>query len=63
VGIGIGQLGSWGIREALPDLEAYPPVWAGVASFIVAVTTGAVFSLLPARTASKLDPVMALSRR
>ena len=62
IGLAIGQLGSWGIREALPDLEAYPPVWAGITSFMVAVTTGAVFSLLPARTASKLDPVMALSR-
>lgn len=63
IGLAIGQLGSWGIREALPDLEAYPPVWAAVTSFLVAVITGAMFSLLPARTAARLDPVMALSRR
>jgi putative ABC transport system permease protein len=63
IGLLIGQAGSWGIREALPDLEAYPPMWATLASFLVAIITGAVFSLLPARRAAKLDAVMALSRR
>ena len=63
IGLIIGQLGSWGIRVALPDLQAYPPTWAVVTSFLVAITTGALFSLLPARKASKLDPVIALSKR
>jgi putative ABC transport system permease protein len=63
IGIVIGQLGSWSIRAALPDLEAYPPTWAIFISFFIAVFTGAIFSLLPARKASKLDPVLALARR
>lgn len=63
IGLIIGQLGSWGIRAALPDLEAYPPDWATITSFMVAIITGALFSLLPARKASRLDPVLALSRR
>jgi putative ABC transport system permease protein len=62
IGLLIGQTGSWGVREALPDLQAYPPAWAMVASFLVAIITGAVFSFLPATRAAKLDPVLALSR-
>lgn len=63
LGFIIGLTGCWGIRLALPDLQAYPPVWAMLASFLVAVTTGLLFSLLPARKASKLDPVTALQGR
>ncbi len=63
IGLIIGHLGSWGIRAALPDLEAYPPDWAAISSFLIALATGAIFSLLPASKASKLDPVMALARR
>ena len=62
LGLGIGQLGSWGLRAAIPDLQAYPPNWAMFASVMVAVVTGVLFSLLPASKASKLDPVTALSR-
>lgn len=63
IGLGVGQLGSWGIRAALPELEAYPPDWAMFASLLVAIITGILFSLLPARKASRLDPVLALSKR
>lgn len=63
IGLGVGQLGSWGIRAALPQLEAYPPDWAMVASLLVAIFTGILFSLLPAHKASRLDPVLALSKR
>ncbi|HEY5733293.1 MAG TPA: ABC transporter permease [Gammaproteobacteria bacterium] len=62
LGLGIGQLGSWGLRAAIPELQAYPPNWAMLASVMVAVVTGVLFSLLPASKASRLDPVMALSR-
>jgi len=62
VGLGVGQLGSWGIRTAFPDLQAYPPNWAILASILVAIVTGVLFSLLPASKASRLDPVLALSR-
>lgn len=63
IGLTLGQLGSWAIRFALPQLQAYPPAWAIFASLFVAVLTGAVFSFLPARKASTLDPVLALSKR
>lgn len=63
IGLGVGHLGSWGIRLAFPELQAYPPDWAMFASILVALITGALFSLLPARKAARLDPVLALSRR
>ncbi len=56
----IGLGGCWAIRLALPALQAYPPLWAMIASFLVAIFTGLLFSLLPARKAAKLDPVNAL---
>ena len=62
IGFAIGITGSWGLRSALPDLQAYPPTWAMLASFIVAILTGLLFSLLPARKAARLDPVLALQR-
>ncbi|MBT3204136.1 MAG: ABC transporter permease [Gammaproteobacteria bacterium] len=60
VGFIFGLTGCWAIRLALPALQAYPPLWAMLASFIVAISTGLLFSLLPARKASRLDPVFAL---
>lgn len=58
----VGVAGCWAIRIALPDLQAFPPLWAMLASFAVALLTGIVFSLLPAKKASSLDPVYALQR-
>lgn len=63
IGLTIGQLGSWGLRSAIPALQAYPPAWANYISFSVALLTGILFSLLPARRAARLDPVEALARR
>ena len=56
----IGGLGSWGISSAIDDLQAYPPAWALFASLAVALVTGLIFSLIPARKAAGLDPVDAL---
>jgi len=63
IGFILGQLGCWGIRSAFPDLPAYPPMWATIASIAVALVTGIIFSLLPAKKAAQLDPVVALSKR
>jgi putative ABC transport system permease protein len=63
VGFLLGQLGSWSIRYAFPDLPAYAPAWAVVIALAVAVITGLLFSLMPARRAARLDPVLALSGR
>jgi putative ABC transport system permease protein len=63
VGLLLGQLGSFFIRRAFPILPAYPPAWALFMALTVALITGFVFSLIPARRASRLDPVLALSKR
>ena len=63
IGFILGQLGSWAIRYAFPILPAYPPLWATITSLLVALITGILFSLLPARKAARLDPVDALMRR
>lgn len=46
-----------------PALPASPPGWAVAAALLVAVAVGVVFGLLPARRATRLDPVSALSGR
>ena len=63
LGLIIGLLGSWGIRVAFPVIEAYPPDWALIASALIALLCGALFSMLPAKRASALDPIQALARR
>ena len=39
------------------------PAWAAVAAVATAVITGIAFSIMPARRAAQLDPVLALSGR
>lgn len=62
-GLLLGQLGSMAVRYAFPVLPAYAPTWAFVTALLVALVTGLLFSLMPARRAARLDPVLALSRR
>jgi putative ABC transport system permease protein len=44
-----------------PALPASPPVWAVFASLGLSFAVGILFGLLPARRASRLDPVLALA--
>ncbi|MEA3411554.1 MAG: ABC transporter permease [Pseudomonadota bacterium] len=62
-GLLLGELGSLAIRHAFPVFPAHAPVWAVVMAPGVALLTGLLFSLMPARRAARLDPVLALSRR
>ncbi len=62
LGFAVGYGGSWAIRLAFPDLQAQPPLWALFSSIAVALLTGLLFSLLPARQAARLDPVEALQK-
>jgi putative ABC transport system permease protein len=62
-GLVLGELGCWLIRQAFPILPAYAPLWIVATVFGVALVTGLLFSLLPARRAARLDPVLALSKR
>ena len=63
IGIAVGQLGSWALRTVFPAISAWPPDWAMFGSLAVALVCGLLFSLLPARRAARLDPVLALARR
>ncbi|MDT8384435.1 MAG: ABC transporter permease [Gammaproteobacteria bacterium] len=62
LGVLIGQLGNGVIGYFYPALPVGAPWWAFVASIGVALGTGLLFSLLPARRAARLDPVQALAR-
>jgi len=63
LGLALGQAGALAIRLAMPILPAYAPSWVIVVVLAVAMLTGLLFSLLPARNAAALDPVLALSKR
>lgn len=59
----IGYLGLWVLQAFYPGFPLILPVWAVLSAVLVALVTGLVFGLLPARRASRLDPVAALARR
>ncbi len=63
VGLGIGALGTWGLNVAFPVLDFAAPPWAAAAAVAVAVISGLLFGILPARRAAALDPVNALMKR
>jgi putative ABC transport system permease protein len=63
VGIAIGQGGTWLLRTAFPVLDFAAPRWASASAVVVAVVSGLVFGILPARRAAGLDPVLALAKR
>lgn len=62
-GLLLGEVSSALLRHVFPALPAHAPVWAVLTALLVAVFTGLLFSLLPARRAARLDPVLALARR
>jgi putative ABC transport system permease protein len=72
MGIGLSVLVAWGVHR-LPDLplvgqfferDATMPthvtLWSILLSFCVAVATGLIFGIYPARRAAKQDPIVAL---
>jgi putative ABC transport system permease protein len=60
IGLLLGELGCFAIRQAFPNLPAYAPLWAVSTAIAVSLLAGLIFSLLPARKAARLDPVLAL---
>jgi len=63
IGLGLGVLSNFGLQRIFPDFPISAPPWALVAAMLVAVGTGLVFGFLPARKASRLDPVVSLAMR
>ena len=63
VGLLIGYIGIGFIGYLYPDFPAQAPGWAVFAAIGVAMATGLIFGVSPAKRAAALDPVQALSRR
>lgn len=63
LGLILGNIGSSLLGTVFPILDFTAPTWAMVAAVGVAVTSGLLFSILPARRAARLDPVLALAGR
>lgn len=61
VGMLAGVAGSWGIGRIYPALDVVAPGWAIGAAAAVAISTGLVFGIMPARRAAQLDPIRALA--
>jgi putative ABC transport system permease protein len=62
-GLAIGNVGTWAMRAAFPVLDFAAPAWASASAVGVAIASGLLFGILPARRAAALDPVNALMRR
>jgi len=61
IGIGLGWAAVQVFVAFYPEFPASPPAWAVASVLVVALAGGAVFGVLPARRATDLDPVDALS--
>jgi putative ABC transport system permease protein len=63
VGLALGAGGISFMKVLFPVLDFAAPPWASASAVGVAVASGLVFGILPARRAAALDPVNALMRR
>lgn len=63
IGLILGELGIWIIATLYPSFPLAAPLWAVVAAVSVALLTGLLFGVMPARRAAQLEPVSALTRR
>jgi putative ABC transport system permease protein len=63
LGLGVGWVLVRLLVGVFPALPASPPGWAVGAALGLSLTVGVVFGFLPARRATRLDPVTALGHR
>ena len=62
-GLILAAAGIWVLGRIFPDFPLSMPLWSLAAAVGVALSSGLVFGVLPARRAARLDPVQSLSRR
>lgn len=62
-GVLVGYVAIRFIDQAYPLLSLSAPLWAVASAVLVALTTGLLFGVLPARRAARLDAVAALAER
>jgi putative ABC transport system permease protein len=62
VGIIVGVVAVWAATLWRPDIPFSTPLWAILTAAITAMLSGLAFSWLPARRASRLQPVAALQK-
>ncbi|MDP6539149.1 MAG: ABC transporter permease [Planctomycetota bacterium] len=60
IGLAVSWLATRLVMLWYPTFPAEPPAWAVGASLLLSLIVGALFGVLPARGASRLDPVIAL---
>ena len=63
LGVLIASITIAAARQMFPLFPIAAPTWAPLAAVGVAVVTGLLFGVLPARRAARLDPVRALTGR
>lgn len=63
IGLTIGVATNLTLGHIYPTLTFTAPQWAVTAALGVAMGSGLLFGILPARRAARLDPIQALSRR
>lgn len=63
LGLVVAVTGTWLLDRLFPDISLSIPWWSIAAAIGIALSTGLVFGVLPARRAARQDPVLALSGR
>ena len=63
LGLVLGRATLIVLQTIYPDFPFQLPTWALLAALGVALFTGILFGVLPARKAARLDPVEALGKR
>jgi putative ABC transport system permease protein len=63
IGILFAIAGTKLLAKVFPTFPIQIPPWSVAAAVVVAIATGLIFGVMPARRAATLDPVQALARR